>query len=118
MDFLTVTLITGYGPRPQHMLGAFGLICFALGTVGMLGLTAAWIITRLPAWQGPVIHLHERANFYYSLAAMLLGGQFMSIGFLAELMTSLHSSSNRFFSIAEQVGPPSTSQESPWTDRP
>lgn len=103
LDLLTVKLITGYGNRPQHMLGAFGLLCFVLGTVGVLGLTVAWVITRLPGWNEP-LHLHQRAIFYYSLAAMLLGGQFMSVGFLAELVTSLNWSTARLYSVSERVG--------------
>lgn len=115
LDLLTVKLITGYGTRPQHVFGAFGMLCFVLGTLGMLGLTASWLITRLPNWPGAVVHLHERAIFYYSLAAMLLGGQFMSVGFLAELMTSLHSATSRFYSVSEQVGHPQR-EETPPTD--
>ena len=108
LDLLTVKLITGYGHRPQHMLGAFGLCCFLCGSVGMFWLTLAWCVTRLPYWSGEVIHLHTRAIFYYSLAAVILGGQFMSVGFLAELMTSLYGSPNRFYTIAERLGGDST----------
>jgi len=104
LDLLTIKLITGYGHRPQHMLGAFGLICFTLGTLGMAGLTVAWCLTRLPIWHADPIHLHQRAVFYYSLAALLLGGQFMSVGFLAELMRSFHWNHVRPYSISEQVG--------------
>ena len=47
--------------------------------------------------------MHERAIFYYSLAALLLGGQFMSIGFLAELITAYHGRDQDNYSIAEQT---------------
>jgi Glycosyl transferase family 2 len=105
LDLLTVKLLTGYGTRPQHMLGAFGMICFCLGALGLSGLTLAWVVTRLPIWDGDVrIHLHQRAVFYYSLAAMVLGGQFMSVGFLAELVTSLYSGSAQFYHVSERVG--------------
>ncbi|MDA0658042.1 MAG: glycosyltransferase family 2 protein [Planctomycetota bacterium] len=103
LDLMTVKLITGYGNRPQHLFGAFGMLCFVIGTVGVMGLTVAWLITRLPGWEHP-LHLHERAIFYYSLAAMLLGGQFMSVGFLAELVTSLNWSKTRLYSVSERVG--------------
>lgn len=104
LDLLTVKLITGYGHRPQHMLGAFGLFAFLVGSAAMLALTLFWGISRLPVWTGDPIHLHERAVFYYALAAMLLGGQFMSVGFLAELITSLHGTPSRFYTIAEWAG--------------
>ena len=36
------------------------------------------------------IHLHERPALLYSLGLLLLGGQLMSIGFLAELFIAYH----------------------------
>ena len=34
LDLLTVTFLIGFGQRPQHMLGAFGLGFFGLGMLG------------------------------------------------------------------------------------
>ena len=47
--------------------------------------------------------VHERALLYYALAALLLGAQMMSIGFLAELITAYQSRDEDRYSIAEQV---------------
>ena len=40
LDLLTVKFLTGFGQRPQHLLGSFGLIPVALGLFGMLFLAA------------------------------------------------------------------------------
>jgi dolichol-phosphate mannosyltransferase len=103
LDLLTVKFLTGYGQRPQHVLGTLGLACFAFGSLGIATLTIWWILSRvLPGWED--VHLTQRAIFFYCLAATLLGGQFMSIGFLAELMTALHGREADTYSVAERVG--------------
>jgi dolichol-phosphate mannosyltransferase len=101
LDLLTVKFLTGYGRRPQHLLGTFGMICFLAGflALGYLGVT--WVI-RLwhPDWFLP---LHERPLLIYALGALLLGAQMMSIGFLAELITAYISRDEDSYSIAERT---------------
>ena len=104
LDLLTVKFLTGFGHRPQHMLGAFGLIAFLIGSVGMTLLTSYWVFSRLTPLDP--IHLHERAVFYYSLAALLLGTQFISVGFLAELITAHQNRETTVFSIAQRTDDP------------
>src|SRR5205807_6905051 len=36
LDLLTVSFLTGYGQRPQHVLGGAGLVCFFAGMVGLI----------------------------------------------------------------------------------
>lgn len=105
LDLLTVKFLTGFGQRPQHLLGAVGLGSFALGFLAMLVLALWWFVSRLIPGMEPV-HLHERPLLIYSTGLMLLGGQFMSIGFLAELFIAYYSSSLRSYSVSERtVGP-------------
>src|SRR5439155_22375160 len=44
LDLLTVKFLTGFGQRPQHMLGAFGLLFFVLGLLGMGWLGVTWML--------------------------------------------------------------------------
>jgi dolichol-phosphate mannosyltransferase len=102
LDLLTVKFLTGFGQRPQHLLGAIGLGSFGLGLLGMILLAAWWFISRMaPGMEA--VHLHERPALLYSVALMLLGGQLMSIGFLAELFIAYHTSDLRSFSISERT---------------
>ena len=87
LDLLTVYFLTGFGQRPQHLMGTFGFFFFSVGGLGIAFLTG-WKIVSVLVESIPLLHLHERAVFYYSIVAVLLGAQFMSIGFLAELMTA------------------------------
>jgi hypothetical protein len=50
------------------------------------------------------VHLHQRPAVIYSVALMLLGGQFMSIGFLAELLIAYHDPVIRSYSISDRAG--------------
>src|SRR5262245_24469954 len=36
LDLLTVKFLTGYGRRPQHLLGTLGLLGFVVGSLGMV----------------------------------------------------------------------------------
>jgi dolichol-phosphate mannosyltransferase len=85
LDLLTVKFLTGFGQRPQHLLGGIGLVCFFLGTVGVTYLTGYWIVERI---LGHDPELHNRPALIYSIGAILFGAQLMSIGFLAELITA------------------------------
>ena len=49
LDLLTVKFLTGFGQRPQHLLGTIGLLSFVLGNLGILYLLATWIIRPVAA---------------------------------------------------------------------
>jgi dolichol-phosphate mannosyltransferase len=102
LDLLTVSFLTDYSQRPQHLLGSVGLLSFGCGAVGIVVLTVLWIVSRMSEMAD--VHLHERAAFYYSIVAVLLGAQFMAIGFLAELITAHTIRDREPFSIRERVG--------------
>ncbi len=102
LDLLTVKFLTGFGKRPQHLLGSIGMVSFLFGTLGLAWLALTWVV-RLgyPDWAEP---LHARPLLIYSAVALLLGAQMMSIGLLAELITEYQSRDEDSYSIAEHTG--------------
>jgi dolichol-phosphate mannosyltransferase len=109
LDLLTVKFLTGFGRRPQHLLGSLGLISFLIGNLALAYLAITWII-RL--WDKEAYEpLHQRPLLIYALAALLLGAQMMSIGFLAELITAYQGSDEDAYSIAEQTPQTQSSHE-------
>jgi dolichol-phosphate mannosyltransferase len=104
LDLLTVKFLTGFGQRPQHALGTAGLTLFAIGAAWLIFLAAWWGISRLGIFNMEVMHLKERpAGVLYSAASLLLGAQFMSMGFLAELFIAYHDPDVKAYSIAERT---------------
>ncbi len=100
LDLLTVKFLTGFGQRPQHLLGAFGLICFLAGGLALTYLAASWAWIML---QGGDPQLHRRPLVVYSMGALLLGAQLLSMGFLAELMTAYAVRDLPTYSVAERT---------------
>ncbi|MGI9457183.1 MAG: glycosyltransferase family 2 protein, partial [Aeoliella sp.] len=107
LDLFTVKFITGFGQRPQHLLGATGLIAFLIGLVVLGYLAFMWCVTRLTTGMTP-LHLHQTALLYYALASFLIGGQFLSVGLLGEMITAFLIRKADMFSIAEHTSPRET----------
>jgi glycosyltransferase involved in cell wall biosynthesis len=103
LDLLTVKFLTGFGQRPQHLLGAMGLASFAAGTLILFYLACHWIISRMNVGI-EVFNLSDRPIVLYALALLIMGGQLMSIGFLAELFIAYHNPRIKTYSISERVG--------------
>lgn len=99
LDLLTVKFLTGFGQRPQHLLGGTGLLSFLAGSLGLGYLAITWII-RL--WEPDLFPpLHDRPLLIYAAAFLLLGAQMMSIGFLAELITAFQGKDADTYSISD-----------------
>ncbi|MBI3462788.1 MAG: glycosyltransferase family 2 protein [Planctomycetes bacterium] len=102
LDLLTVKFLTGFGQRPQHLLGTLGLCSFLLGLFGLSYLAVYWLVRQLnPEWG--LDPLHQRPAVIYSVGALLLGGQLISVGLLAELITAQQGGSADSYSIAEET---------------
>ena len=103
LDLLTVYMLTGYGHRPQHLLGTLGLGCFGASGCLTLGLSLHWALDRLFDVENPV-HLHERAIFYFALGGVIIGIQLLMTGFVAELVTKQTSRDEQIYAVCETIG--------------
>jgi glycosyltransferase involved in cell wall biosynthesis len=99
LDLLTVKFLTSFSHRPQHVLGSIGLTSFVLGALGMTWLAITWVIRQYDPTQFEP--LHQRPLLIYSVAALLLGTQMLTMGFLAELFTAHNARHKDEYSIAE-----------------
>jgi glycosyltransferase involved in cell wall biosynthesis len=102
LDLLTVKFLVGFSQRPQHLLGTLGLCSFVLGALGLIYLAACWVLSRVISGMTE-INLGQRPAVIYSVALLLLGGQLMSVGFLAELFIAYHDPEVKGYSIAERT---------------
>ena len=106
LDLLTVSFLTGYNQRPQHIIGAMGLLSFVAGTMGVIYLAIYWLLrVSFEAFSGWA-PLHERPLLIFSLGAILLGTQLLCMGFLAELIVKGNQDSNEPYTIRERLNIP------------
>jgi dolichol-phosphate mannosyltransferase len=113
LDLLTVKFIVGYGQRPQHLLGTFGLAAFLLGGMGMVYLAIIWCLSRMNGDPADDVHLHLTASLYYSLGLFIIGAQFMSIGLLGEMIAAYWIRDTDTYSIAEHTPPSQAGVKAP-----
>jgi dolichol-phosphate mannosyltransferase len=110
LDLLTVYFLTGFEQRPQHLLGTCGILAFGIGLAGLIYLTFTWILSNATDWntwfpQWQFKPLHERPALLYSIGMLLLGAQFISMGFLAELFTAYYGRTSVPYSIQARTPP-------------
>ncbi len=101
LDLLTVRFLTRFSQRPLHALGVVGLVTMFVGLAGMLYLAIAWLN---PANQP----IGNRPLLFYSSALLGVGTQLLTLGILAELVTSYNIRAEDTYSIAETIGKPET----------
>jgi glycosyltransferase involved in cell wall biosynthesis len=97
LDLLTVRFLTRFGQRPMHVMGGIGLILLIMGTIGLLYLAVLWVLNYRPIGPRPLL--------IYSVAVLGVGTQLVSLGILAELVTSYNLRSEDTYSVAERIGP-------------
>ena len=100
LDLLTVSFLTGFNNRPQHLLGYVGLISTALGLAGVVWMAIYWVL-RMTLF-GDWTPVHQRPVLLYSLGALLLGAQLLCMGFLAELIVAKNQESQVPYSIVDR----------------
>ena len=81
LDLLTIWFISKFGKRPMHLFGSLGLLMLFTGLV-----FAAYIGYDKLYLNPKGILITDRAEFYISLATMIIGSQFFSMGFIGELL--------------------------------
>ena len=104
LDLLTVKFITGFGQRPQHVLGGLGLFFLVIGGLGLVYLALSWLAMNvLPLGLTPT-PIRDRPLLIYSLAGLLLGGQLFSAGLIAELVVAYTLRDQDSYSIKDTCG--------------
>lgn len=102
LDLSTLGFLGSFRRRPIHLLGGLGLLAFAAGVLGLAYLAGVWL-----SGEGPI---GSRPLLIYSVAGLVVGGQMMTLGILAELITSpgsrLGQGDALSYSISERIGEP------------
>jgi len=103
LDLLTVRFLTGFGQRPQHLLGTVGMAAFLLGAAGVASLIGYWVVAHgTPQWDSR--RLDQLPALLFSLGLLWFGGQLLSLGVLGELIVAYHDRAFRKYSVSERAG--------------
>ena len=102
LDLLSVKFVTGYGQRPQHVLGSAGLGSVLLGLLGLIATLAAW---RTGHAGGAVL------TMIGSTGLLVFGGLLLAIGLVAELLVACRRQEMRSYSIAARTPSPAASAD-------
>ncbi len=85
LDLFTVMFLGKYMRKPMHFFGLAGMLLFLLG-FGILGfLTVQWLQQY---FFGTGQWINNRPMFFIGILLTIIGGQFVSMGLLGELITS------------------------------
>ena len=95
LDLLTVRFLTRFSQRPLHFMGAMGFGLLVLGMAGMIYLALLWLLDYRPIGGRPLL--------IYSASLLIVGTQLVSLGILAELVTSYNIRGEDTYSIAETL---------------
>ena len=63
LDLLTVSFLTSYNHRPQHLLGSIGLLSTFVGSISLLYLAIYWILRYYESTQSCHLPSRERSSF-------------------------------------------------------
>lgn len=100
LDLMSVVFMGRFGKKPMHFFGAIGTLLFIIGFGLALYLGIDKIIDVIRGI--PARLLAERAEFYISLTAMIIGTQFFLAGFVAEMIGRNASGRNNYL-IQEKI---------------
>ena len=91
LDLMTVAFMGKFGKKPMHFFGAIGGFMFLLGFIlfAYMGIDKLFI--------HPIAErLSSRTEFYVALVVMIIGVQFFTAGFIAELIGRNSSTRNHY----------------------
>lgn len=85
LDLLTISFLSGFGKKPMHVFGVWGIVSFLTGFVITLWLITDKVISQINGFRfRPVT---DQPLFYLALLAIVIGTLMFLTGFLGELIS-------------------------------
>ena len=96
LDLVTVKLLLSYSTRPMQIFGGVGLLLLGLGGLCALATLLMKLLGGVDMTGNPLLYL--------ALLSLIMGVQFISLGFLAELnIRTYHETQNKPIYVVERV---------------
>jgi glycosyltransferase involved in cell wall biosynthesis len=106
LDLVTVKFLTGFGHRPQHLLGHFGLLPIGVGLFGMFLLAVNAVVRVASDYQQGASNVTQTVVAIISVGLLLFGAQLVIAGLLAELIVDRGPEDLDPYCVAETAGAP------------
>jgi dolichol-phosphate mannosyltransferase len=106
LDLITVKFLTGFGHRPQHLLGNFGLIPVGLGLLGLFGLAVNAVIRVVSENTVGASAMVQIVIAFLSVGLLLFGTQLVVTGLIAELIVGRGPDDLEPYCVAEKTPEP------------
>ena len=94
LDLMTIWFLSGFGKKPMHIFGVWGIVSFLIGFV-----IALWLIIDKVAAQVQGLRFRsvtDQPLFYLALVAILVGFMLFLTGFLGELVSRNSATRNEY----------------------
>ncbi len=103
LDLITVKFLTGFGHRPQHLLGNFGLIPIAFGFLGLLFLAINAVVRMASDHTVGASSLTQIVVAVLSVGLLTFGTQLAIAGLIAELIVDRGPEDLEPYCVAERT---------------
>ncbi|EKD82685.1 MAG: hypothetical protein ACD_39C01154G0003 [uncultured bacterium] len=94
-DLMTIYVTRKYESRPLHVFGILGLFSGFLGVSALMYLTCLWLLDMGPIGNRPLL--------FFGILFTLFGGQLVSFGLLAEMISKAENRHENPFVIATRL---------------
>jgi dolichol-phosphate mannosyltransferase len=105
LDLITVKFLTGFGNRPQHLLGNFGLIPAGLGLFGLFLLAVNAVVRVVSDHTVGASATTQIVVAFLSVGLLLFGTQLVVTGLIAELIVGRGPDDLEPYCVAEKTPP-------------
>jgi glycosyltransferase involved in cell wall biosynthesis len=102
LDVITVRLLTGFGRRPQHFIGAWGVGFLSAAMLGFVLLVVNLLLRQFEADAGAGVGT-QMVGLFLSVGLALLGAQCLLTGLIAEMIVARKWLDNEVYSVAERT---------------
>jgi len=106
LDLITVKFLTGFGNRPQHLLGNFGLIPVGVGLLGLFGLAVNAVVRVVSDHTVGASAMVQIVIAFLSVGLLLFGTQLVVTGLIAELIVGRGPDDLEPFCVADRTPEP------------
>ena len=94
LDLMTIWFLSGFGKKPMHIFGVWGIVSFLIGFVIALWLIIDKVVSQVNGLRFRSVT--DQPLFYLALVAILVGFMLFLTGFLGELVSRNSATRNEY----------------------